>query len=124
MLVKHRLTSFKVKYNNGMFRLKSIIFGYSTTRKILSSTCIGTANASRGRVWWVVALMLRSCAHVASRLWFIGVQRHENDVNSQIIPDNILDCEMSSVAVFRLLVMNMIPLQIRLCWFFSFQTLN
>ena len=44
--------------------------------------------------------MVGSCAHVASLLWFIGVQRHENDVSSQIIPDNILDCETSSVRDF------------------------
>ena len=42
------------------------------------------------------ARMVGSCAHVASLLWFIGVKRHENDVNSQIIPDNILDRETSS----------------------------
>ena len=46
------------------------------------------------------ARMVGSCAHVASLLWFIGVQRHENDVSSQIIPDNILDCETSSVTDF------------------------
>ena len=63
-----------------------------TTRKILSS--IGTANVSRG------ARMVGSCAHVASLLWFTGVQRHENDVSSQIMPHNILDCETSSVMDF------------------------
>ena len=48
----------------------------------------------------VGARMVGSCAHVASHLWFIDVQRHENDVSSQIIHDNILDCETSSVMDF------------------------
>ena len=66
------------------------------------------------------ARMVGSCSHVACLLWFIGEQRHENDVSSQIILDNIL-----LLRIFHLLVMNMIPLRIRLyCIFFLFQALN
>ena len=117
MLVKHRLTLFKVKYNHDMFRLKCIIFGYSTmekTRKILSS--IGTANASRGRVWWVVALML----HL-----FFGSSAY-NDMKMMLVvklyPIIFWTARRLLLRIFHLLVMNMIPLRIRLyCIFFYFK---
>jgi hypothetical protein len=39
------------------------------------------------------ARLVGSCAHVASVLWFIGIQRHGNKVpQCQIMPDSILDC--------------------------------
>ena len=108
---------FKVKYNHDMFRLKCIIFGYSTmekTRKILSS--IGTANASRGRVWWVVALML----HL-----FFGSSAY-NDMKMMLVvklyPIIFWTARRLLLRIFHLLVMNMIPLRIRLyCIFFYFK---
>ena len=97
-----------------MFRLKCIIFEYSTmekTRKILSS--IGTANASRGRVWWVVALML----HL-----FFGSSAY-NDMKMMLVvklyPIIFWTARRLLLRIFHLLVMNMIPLRIRLhCIFF------
>ncbi|XP_062613816.1 uncharacterized protein LOC134275563 [Saccostrea cucullata] len=39
------------------------------------------------------ARLVGSCAHVASVLWYIGVQRHaDTELQSQIMPDSVLDC--------------------------------
>lgn len=43
------------------------------------------------------ARLVGSCAHVASLLWYIGIQRHKDmSLNTQIMPENVLDCNKSS----------------------------
>lgn len=43
------------------------------------------------------ARLVASCAHDASLLWYIGIYRHnDKSLNTQIIPDYMLDCSKSS----------------------------
>ena len=40
------------------------------------------------------ACLVGCCAHIASVLWFLGIQRHvSKELSSKIMPSNILDCE-------------------------------
>lgn len=41
--------------------------------------------------------LVGNCAHVASLLWYICIQSHEDmSLNTQIMPGNVLDCNKSS----------------------------